>query len=110
MYPGGGELRSVEWEPVGEQHRRELNQYLGAQEYQQTGFGLCSRNVLEKSDQEAFPTYQSQHALLVCGPESRVVQLFMGRQEVHVGRRVLEKQNKTAYLKDRKQHMQLRHR
>lgn len=37
-------------------------------------------------------TYQSQHTLLVSDPESRVVQLLVGRQEVHVGGRVLEKQ------------------
>lgn len=37
-------------------------------------------------------TYQSQHTLLVSDPESRVVQLLVGRQEVHVGGRVLETQ------------------
>lgn len=39
-------------------------------------------------------TYQSQHTLLVSDPESCVVQLLVGRQQVHIGGRVLEKQKK----------------
>lgn len=44
------------------------------------------------NDHETLFTYQSQHTLLVSDPESCVVQLLMGRQEVHIGGRVLEKQ------------------
>lgn len=49
-------------------------------------------SVLEQSEQEPLFTYQSQHTLLVCHPESCVVQLLVGRQEVHIGGRVLEAQ------------------
>lgn len=78
IYPGGGELRSVEWEPERcEQIFTPLKWRLSL-----SWRWWCKGPVF---------TYQSQHAFLVRHPESGVVQILVRRQQVHAGGRVLEK-------------------
>lgn len=60
-------------------------------------FAPCLRILLESNHETLF-TYQSQHTLLVSDPESRVVELLVGRQQVHIGGRVLEEQRKQNRL------------
>lgn len=77
IYPGGGELRSVEWEPERwEQIFTPLKWQLSL------SWPWWGKGPLF--------TYQSQHAFLVCHPESGVVQVLVRRQQVHTGGRVLE--------------------
>lgn len=83
MYPGGGELRSVEWEPKRREQIERMTEF-------GTSTARCER-------EQPLCTYQSQHALLVCHPESRVVQVLARRHQVHTGGRVLEKRHAQVY-------------